>query len=175
MRSEPIASSPTEFQLAGTPNAGVFRLVSLIVSASWLAIFSILYILGSASLSATIAGVAATLTLGGIIVLGIEGYGHGFIRLSNDGMTIHTAIGKRMYRWQHIAGVELDEPSRPPVDSPRVGRVKFTLNRSERLSLVPGRAGTAVRGIPSVLLKNVLVSVEEPDRLLAAVHQIRRR
>jgi hypothetical protein len=103
----------------------------------------------------------------------------GTVKLSPEGLLVRARMGaNQTYRWEHIAEVRLSTLAEHGAlnrlwarligASENAPFVELRLSRSLRVPLVPGQHGTAVSGIPTLMLKKVALYIVDPEGFVEA-------
>jgi hypothetical protein len=124
--------------------------------------------MGSTDLEGALAGTAIVLVLSVGFLLYLRGLGRGLVSLTAAGLVVQTSSGKQIYNWKHITRVEIEGRTFPSTNTSDA-IVKISLSRSYRLGLLPGRQGTDVVGIPTLIVRSVRLHMEDADGFMAAV------
>jgi hypothetical protein len=154
----------------------------LVIVASVMCLILIAGLFGSGAVDQEGALIAAVLLLIAlpVIVWNLRGTSRGVVKLTDARLEVHTNRGRYFYKWADIIAVEVDGPDSNSRgrrfrsarrESMNEGLVHIKLRHSVRLGLAPGRFGTDIFGLPSLVVKTVRLHVEDPRGFTVAARR----
>lgn len=166
-----------EFRLAGNSLSSVMTKFAIVAGVVGLFIVAALFGAGTINVEGALFAAVFMLVASAAMARNMRAFGQGGAKLTEARLEVHTNTGKHLYKWADILDIELkslrsQSALRRFWDIGQItadqGFVEIRLRRSVRLGLLPGRSGTDILGLPSLVVKSVRLHLEDPEGFVLA-------
>lgn len=166
-----------EFHLAGNSTSSVLTKFAIVIGVVGLFIVAALFGAGTIDVEGALFAAVFMLLASAAMAWNMRAIGRGVAKLTEARLEVHTSAGRHLYKWTDILDIELKSlRSQSALRRFRASGqitaeqrlVEISLRRSVRLGLLPGRFGTDILGVPSIVVKSVRLHLENPEAFVLA-------
>lgn len=173
-------AQPQEFRLARSLAMDMVMKFVIVASVVGLVLITGLFASGAVEQGGAIFAAIFLLIAFPAMVWQLRGLSRGAVKLTDARLEVHTDRGRSFFKWSDISEIEVDSSGsnsgqrrfrsvRRETMVP--GLVEIKLRRSVRIGLAPGRFGTDILGVPSLVVKTVRLNGEDPEGFVLAARQ----
>jgi hypothetical protein len=157
--------------------SGVMTKFAIVVGVVGLFIVAALFGAGTIAVEGALLAAVFMLVGSAAMAWNMRAFGQGGAKLTEARLEVHTNTGKHLYKWADILDIELKSLRSQSAlrrfwaigqITADQGFVEIRLRRSVRLGLLPGRSGTDILGLPSLVVKTVRLDLEDPEGFVLA-------